>query len=77
MSSRQQLQQAAADSGFQVESYEKVSVLVRLLDVPGNYLSASIERFHDEAVRSGAPVAQESHRAVVLTWAFVQTVHII
>lgn len=32
MLTRQQLQQAAADSGFQVESYEKVYVLVRLLE---------------------------------------------
>jgi hypothetical protein len=32
MLSREQLQRAAADSGFQVESYEKVHVLVRLLD---------------------------------------------
>ncbi len=32
MLSREQLQQAAADSGFQVESYEKVHVLVRLLE---------------------------------------------
>ena len=31
MLSRAQFQQAAADSGFQVESYEKVHVLVRLL----------------------------------------------
>jgi predicted nucleotidyltransferase component of viral defense system len=32
MLSREQLQRAAADSGFQVESYEKVHVLVRLLE---------------------------------------------
>lgn len=32
MLTRQQLQQAAAESGFQVESYEKVCVLVRLLE---------------------------------------------
>jgi predicted nucleotidyltransferase component of viral defense system len=32
MLSREQLQQAATDSGFQVESYEKVHVLVRLLE---------------------------------------------
>ena len=32
MLSREQLQRAAADSGFQVESYEKVYVLVRLLE---------------------------------------------
>lgn len=32
MLTRQQLQQAAAESGFQVESYEKVYVLVRLLE---------------------------------------------
>lgn len=32
MLSRGQLQRAAADSGFQVESYEKVYVLVRLLE---------------------------------------------
>lgn len=32
MLSREQLQQAAADGGFQVESYEKVHVLVRLLE---------------------------------------------
>jgi predicted nucleotidyltransferase component of viral defense system len=32
MLSREQLQRAAASSGFQVESYEKVHVLVRLLD---------------------------------------------
>jgi predicted nucleotidyltransferase component of viral defense system len=32
MLSREQLQQAAADSGFQVESYEKAHVLVRLLE---------------------------------------------
>jgi predicted nucleotidyltransferase component of viral defense system len=32
MLSRGQLQQAAADSGFQIESYEKVHVLVRLLE---------------------------------------------
>jgi hypothetical protein len=32
MLSREQLQRAAADSGFQVESYEKAHVLVRLLD---------------------------------------------
>lgn len=32
MLSRDQLQQAAADSGFQVESYEKAQVLVRLLE---------------------------------------------
>lgn len=31
MLSREQIQRAAADSGFQVESYEKVHVLVRLL----------------------------------------------
>ena len=30
--SREQLQRAASDSGFQVESYEKVHVLVRLLE---------------------------------------------
>jgi predicted nucleotidyltransferase component of viral defense system len=30
--SRQQLQHAAADAGFQVESYEKVHMLIRLLD---------------------------------------------
>ena len=32
MLSREQLQRAAADSGFQVEPYEKVHVLVRLLE---------------------------------------------
>ncbi len=32
MLSREQLQRAAADSGFQVESYEKAHVLVRLLE---------------------------------------------
>jgi predicted nucleotidyltransferase component of viral defense system len=32
MLSREQLQRAASDSGFQVESYEKVHVLVRLLE---------------------------------------------
>lgn len=32
MLSREQLQRAAADSGFQVESYEKVYMLVRLLE---------------------------------------------
>ena len=32
MLSREQLQRAAADSGFQVESYEKVHVFVRLLE---------------------------------------------
>jgi predicted nucleotidyltransferase component of viral defense system len=32
MLSREQLQRAAADGGFQVESYEKVHVLVRLLE---------------------------------------------
>lgn len=32
MLSREQIQRAAADSGFQVESYEKVHVLVRLLE---------------------------------------------
>ena len=32
MLSREQLQRAAADSGFQIESYEKVHVLVRLLE---------------------------------------------
>jgi predicted nucleotidyltransferase component of viral defense system len=32
MLSREQLRRAAADSGFQVESYEKVHVLVRLLE---------------------------------------------
>jgi len=32
MLSREQLQRAAADTGFQVESYEKVYVLVRLLE---------------------------------------------
>ena len=32
MLSREQLQRAAADNGFQVESYEKVHVLVRLLE---------------------------------------------
>ncbi len=32
MLSREQLQRAAAASGFQLESYEKVYVLVRLLD---------------------------------------------
>ena len=32
MLSREQLQRAAANSGFQVESYEKVHVLVRLLE---------------------------------------------
>jgi hypothetical protein len=32
MLSREQLQRAAADGGFQIESYEKVHVLVRLLE---------------------------------------------
>ncbi len=32
MLSREQLQRAAAESGFALESYEKVRVLVRLLD---------------------------------------------
>jgi predicted nucleotidyltransferase component of viral defense system len=32
MLSREQLQRAVADSGFQIESYEKVHVLVRLLE---------------------------------------------
>ncbi len=32
MLSREQLQRAAAGSGFQIESYEKVHVLVRLLE---------------------------------------------
>jgi predicted nucleotidyltransferase component of viral defense system len=32
MLSREQLQRAAADSGFQIESYEKAHVLVRLLE---------------------------------------------
>jgi hypothetical protein len=32
MLSREQLQRVAADSGFQVESYEKVHILVRLLE---------------------------------------------
>ena len=32
MLSRDQLQRAAAEAGFQVESYEKVHMLVRLLE---------------------------------------------
>jgi hypothetical protein len=32
MLTREQLQQAAVEDGFQVESYEKVHVLVRLLE---------------------------------------------
>jgi predicted nucleotidyltransferase component of viral defense system len=38
MLSREQLHRAAADSGFQVESYEKVHVLVRLLEAIRTHL---------------------------------------
>ena len=52
MLSREQLQRAAADSGFQVESYEKVHVLVRLLEADSH---APISRTTDGAQGRDSP----------------------